>query len=93
MNEAARSQSGRLFLVRKPRVATDNQVETPERRGRVDLIVGNFLELVPGVIFVVVALGLVVEALDEGAASRHKSEIRPQVPDAAEVLQPLVEAA
>ena len=58
-----------------------------------DLIGGNILGLVPGVIFLIVATGLVVETLDERLVRRHVDAVRPRQRVTAEILQPLVEAA
>ena len=58
-----------------------------------DLIGGNILGLVPGVIFLIVATGLVVETLDERLVRRHVDAVRPRQTVTAEILQPLVEAA
>jgi hypothetical protein len=51
------------------------------------------LGLVPGVIFLIVVLGLVFEAIDEHAVRHGVGETRQRVEPEAEILQPLVEAA
>ena len=58
-----------------------------------ELIGGEMPGLVPGMIFLIVVLGLVFEAIDEHAVRRGVGETRQRVEPEAEILQPLVEAA
>ncbi len=58
-----------------------------------ELIGGEMPGLVPGMIFLIVVLGLVFEAIDERAVRRGVDETRQRVEPEAEILQPLVEAA
>jgi hypothetical protein len=81
-----------FFLVRRPG-ASGNQVGTPEGRERVEFVSGELLGMVPGMILVIVAMGLMVEAIDERKVLVQVRESLPREPAGTEVLRPLAEAA
>lgn len=58
-----------------------------------EFVSGELLGMVPGMILVIVAMGLMVEAIDERKVLVQVRESLPRAPAGTEVLRPLAEAA